>query len=261
MKARYWSLIKLTCLVLLCFTLLLYLGMWQLRRLSWKEELSADLDVKWNKAPLALSEVDKLHREGFNIDYFPVKFEAVLSGSPYLRFYWVHEGKPGWRFIVPVHLSDGRILMLDRGFSEMYESSGRFVTGTLFESPVGEVAVVGRVLRSHSPGFFTPANDPGSNMWYWPDILAMSLMYGLDRRRVVPYLVSQEEGDAVAGLVWSEFFPHLSNRHLVYALQWFGLAAVLIVIYVIFVFRTLHEFSVGKASEEKTERRERNCGN
>ena len=87
------------------------------------------------------------------------------------------------------------------------------------------------------PGLFTPVNDVTHNLWYWPDIAAMShsaLPGG--EQNTLPFFI-----DADARPPSSPYLPQggvtrvdLPNRHLEYALTWYGLAVTLIGVYFAF---------------------------
>ena len=93
-----------------------------------------------------------------------------------------------------------------------------------------------RRRRRHGRSF-TPANDAARNLWYWPDAAAMTASAFaaqpveaapvLDRRRCR----AGPPGGLPRGGVTRLDLP---NRHLEYALTWYGLALTLIGVYAAF---------------------------
>ncbi|MCK9910167.1 hypothetical protein MXD81_13565, partial [Microbacteriaceae bacterium K1510] len=84
---------------------------------------------------------------------------------------------------------------------------------------------------------FIPANDAGRNIWYWRDIDAMaSVAAGPDAARVRRFIVDAEAEPAPPG-GWPRGGVTrltLPNRHLEYALTWYGLAAALVAVFIAF---------------------------
>jgi surfeit locus 1 family protein len=83
---------------------------------------------------------------------------------------------------------------------------------------------------------FIPANDAARNIWYWRDIDAMATAMGPDAGRVHRYIVDAEAIPPVPG-GWPKGGVtrlELPNRHLEYALTWYGLAAALAGVFLAF---------------------------
>jgi cytochrome oxidase assembly protein ShyY1 len=79
-----------------------------------------------------------------------------------------------------------------------------------------------------TPGLFTPAGDPGRNLWFARDPAAMAAAKGLGA--VAPFYIEQESPSVPGGLPQvGKLQPSLPNNHLGYALTWYGLALVLVV--------------------------------
>src|SRR5262249_9168355 len=103
----------------------------------------------------------------------------------------------------------------------------------------GEVQVTGLVREAPVPGMFTPANDPARNLWYWPDIAALTASAfagGQSERLAFPFSVDADRlpeppGGLPKGGVTRLDLP---NRHLEYAITGSGLALTLIGVYLAF---------------------------
>jgi len=86
-------------------------------------------------------------------------------------------------------------------------------------------------------GAFTPPNDAAKNVWYWRDLPAMAAAaLGSNDARLVPFVIDAEleprnlGGWPRGGVTRLE----LPNRHLEYALTWYGLAAALVGVFAAF---------------------------
>ena len=98
------------------------------------------------------------------------------------------------------------------------------------------------ILRRHvgSRGPFTPDNDPEANIWYWWDIPAMlaSAHVG-DDAGVAPFALHLLPDDDKAVPRPVAIDSGLTNNHLQYALTWFALALILIVMSGLLIRQTM----------------------
>jgi len=103
----------------------------------------------------------------------------------------------------------------------------------------GEVTLTGLVRRPTPRGTFTPASEPARNLFYWPDYPAMLASVpeaGRGDLSAVPFFIEADAEPANPG-----GFPRggvtrlsLPDRHLEYALTWYGLALTLIGVFFAF---------------------------
>jgi surfeit locus 1 family protein len=96
------------------------------------------------------------------------------------------------------------------------------------------------------PGSFAARNDPDHNLWYWPDLGAMTVSAFPNASpdalpQVLPFVIEADAGPAPPGGLPRGGVTRLSlpNRHLEYALTWYGLAATLVGVYLAFVISRL----------------------
>jgi surfeit locus 1 family protein len=96
--------------------------------------------------------------------------------------------------------------------------------------------VVGLLRHPEPQGTFEPNNEPQKNIWYWRDIDAMADAAGGEPARVHRYILDAEADPAPPGS-WPKGGTtrlELPNRHLEYALTWYGLAAALVAVFAVF---------------------------
>jgi surfeit locus 1 family protein len=225
------SLVGLTALTLAAFAVLIGLGVWQLKRLAWKEALIAEIETRTKAPPITLAEAMAIAREGRDPSYYRVKVEGSFDHAKELYLYAVSEGRVGWHVITPLKTEAGDVVLVDRGFvPDELKSPASRPQGEL----AGAVAVSGIVRVPETQGSFTPDNEIGANRWFWRDLEAMARSIGA--ADVAPFYLEAEKSDVPGG--WPEGGQtrlDIPNNHLQYAITWFLLAAALLVIYGVYV--------------------------
>ena len=218
------------------------LGIWQLDRKIWKENLIATLNTRLGRAPEDLPPRDswpRLRQDGeeFRRVAFPAEFidgeEALVytAGSP-LR---PDVKGPGYWVFAPARLAGGSIVLVNRGFVPAdHKDPAMRADGT----PRGIVDLVGVMRWPETRDSFTPADDPKQNVWYLRDSNAIATF----KKWVTaaPFYIDQE-APTPAG-AWpkpGKLEVHLPDNHLQYAITWFGLALALAGVYVAWLARRL----------------------
>lgn len=227
-RARFPS--GLTVATAVALGILIFLGVWQLQRLAWKEDLLARIEALQGAPPQPVETVLARPPEGPQADFIRVELTCPgLAAAPYVQLYAVRDGQAGQRLIsaCPAAAGPYRTVLVDRGF----------VADSILARPAVDhadrapVHVVGVLRRPDKPTFVTPRNDAAANLWYARDIPAMAR--ALDAPDPAPLMVMAETASNPdwKGLVPSALPPEISNRHLEYALTWFGLAGALACVY------------------------------
>ncbi|MFM1814660.1 MAG: hypothetical protein RLZ98_1355 [Pseudomonadota bacterium] len=227
-----------TVLALPALAVLFALGTWQMQRKAWKDGLQAQIDARAGAPARPLDEVLAESAKGSDIAYARVKLSGRFKHEA-VQFYYAPSSQPGglgWHAYTPMQLDDGRWVIVNRGV--VPDRLRERQTWRNWQGPA-QSGVVGLLRRPGEAGWFTPENRPDKNVWYWRDVDGMAAAaLGQQRQRVLPYFV-----DAVPGSVEAGGFPQagttntkLVNRHLEYALTWYGLALTLIGVWAAFVW-------------------------
>jgi surfeit locus 1 family protein len=82
-------------------------------------------------------------------------------------------------------------------------------------------------------GFLRPDNDPAGNAWVWMDLPRMAESLRLDRVASGFYLVAGAAPNPGGLPIGRAPGVELANHHLGYAITWYALALVLLVIYLL----------------------------
>lgn len=228
--------IGLTLAVAIALAILSALGVWQLRRLEWKAALLARVEaLKTTPAQPAASVLDAARR-GADVDFRRVAADCPgLGGAPFLEIYSLRAGQVGSRLISACALKAGAYgtLLVDRGF----------VADTISARPPSDgsdrtpLTVTG-VLRVPEPAnFVTPPNEPAANRWYSRDLAAMAAALGAPAPAPLMLMAETATNPDWKALAPAPLPADIPNRHLEYALTWFGLAGALIAVYAAMLWR------------------------
>jgi surfeit locus 1 family protein len=218
-------------LALAAFAVLIGLGTWQLERKAWKEALIESLESRLaaDPVPLPPSEqwpnLDPAKDEFRRVVVFAT-FEPNEEGLVYATgsAFRPDVSGPGYWVFAPAKLANGGAVVLNRGFVPEGQRDPA-THGVL----AGRVPLVGIMRWPEPRGWFTPNDDPRRNLWFVRDPVAMAAAKGWGE--VAPFYVELETPSGYANLPrYGRLKASLRNDHLQYALTWYGLAAVLVVI-------------------------------
>lgn len=226
-----------TCSVALI--ILVCLGTWQVARLQWKTDLIALVDARMAEtvpAPL-LQIVDGGATSAREAEFVLTTANGVFVPGRIAHVFGTYGGQPGWFAFAPFQLLDGTdqyagVILVNLGFRV---DNGGVPDGPL-ALPPGVTQLEGRIRRFARRGLFTPQPNFDDGAFYGRVKADLASYFfpqteDVDQVRDV-YLdaTTQLGGEAApqAGTTRAEF----SNRHLGYALTWYGLALCLLVIYV-----------------------------
>jgi surfeit locus 1 family protein len=210
----------------LMLPVLIGLGVWQVERLHWKENLLSALDRNMHTAPVPLANAPKT--QSLETQYtrvtargrFDNAHEAYLFGSDIA-------GNAGYHIITPFMTDGGATWLVDRGYvpREMRDPSTR-AQGQI----VGETTVTGLLRWSEQPGLFTPAADIAHRVFYARDAnaIAKANNIALAEPAIIDADATPNPGGWPRG---GQTIIDIPNNHLSYAFTWFGLAVVLMGVY------------------------------
>jgi surfeit locus 1 family protein len=221
------------------FALLVSLGVWQLHRLAWKEDLIAKIDARAHGPAVAIPPPGawaSLRPDDYEYRHVRVtgRFEHDKEALVF-RASGPGDGlsKPGYLVVTPLRLDDGSHVLIGRGFvPEESRDPATRAAGQI----AGEVTVTGLMRAPEPRNAFTPADAPAKNEWFTRDPLAISAHFGLERP--APFSIDADAAPLPGGLPRGGVtVVTIPNDHLSYALTWFGLAATLVVVFGLVVFK------------------------
>ena len=216
---------------------LLALGTWQVIRLSEKHHLIQTIQARVAEGP-----VDLPYQSPLNLEQWQYR-QVVLHG----RFLYDEEallytgpkeinGTIGYNLLTPMQLTGGGTVLVDRGWVPYKQKNLKDRPET---QVAGDVTVIGMIHASEKPGMFTPKNDPDRHIWFWIDVPRMLGNISLDNPVAHYYIRALRQPDMHGLPMPGEATVHYRNDHLQYAITWYSLAVILIIVYGAFRLQVL----------------------
>ncbi|WP_299679745.1 SURF1 family protein [uncultured Roseobacter sp.] len=206
--------------------ILLSLGLWQVQRLAWKEDLLARIEreISADPVPLRATLEPELRRYSpvtvsgtFDVDAEPIRILASRKtvGAVY-------------RIIRPFQAEGYGRILVDTGW--IVDDAG------MPSAPADEqITLVGNLDTPIEADGFTPAPDLEGNIWFARDVPEMAR--ALSTEPVLVVLRDAPETD-LGVTPWPVDTAGIPNDHLQYAITWFSLALIWGAMTVYFLLRT-----------------------
>jgi surfeit locus 1 family protein len=216
--------IGLTIATLIAFAILCVLGGWQLKRLAWKEDLLARIEVLKTAPAQPLASVLARAEKGEDVSWTRASVDCASDKPRTLPLvYGVRDGDIIWRATAICQQQTSAAgygaILLDLGVVPA-------LTGQPAPAPVAMAApaqAVGVLMAPKSLGGDRAAT------------VARFAAY-----KPAPYILMVETATPVPpGVTPAPLPAEISNRHLEYALTWFGLAVTLLFIYAAMLWRKM----------------------
>ncbi|MCF3972875.1 SURF1 family protein [Paracoccus salsus] len=188
--------------------ILISLGMWQLQRMAWKEDMLAQIRARIEAPAVPLPE-----RIDPGMKYMPVTVSGTTTGDEIDVLSGSKEQGGGYQVVSRFLTDDGRAILLDRGFIPQQARH-------MDRGPV-RLKVRGNLHWPEERSGSTPAPNLDENIWFARDVPAMAKALDTEPILVVASVV---EGDAQGVEPIPVAIEGIPNNHLSYALQWFMIA-------------------------------------
>jgi len=207
------------------------LGAWQLARLDWKLDLIGKVEARVGAPPAPFADVMARARKGEDMEYAPVRLRGAFAQAPAARLFGAYEGAPGHYLFMPFKTDEGAAVYVNMGFTPQFADPDDVAV-----PPAGSPATVEGLFRAaETPrppaAWFVSRQQSADGLWFIRD---PRIFAAPSQRPASPYYVDRF---AVDGAPWPRGGTtrlSFSNRHLEYALTWFGLAATLFGVWLAF---------------------------
>ena len=188
--------------------ILLGLGAWQVQRLEWKQEILTRIEARLAAEPVGLPETPTEAEH----EYMRVELDGELLPGEVHVYTGLPGGGAGYHVIAPFE-TGGRRILIDRGLVPVDDKDAA--------RPPGSLRIRGSLLWPDEAGRFTAEPDLEKNIWIAREVTAIADALGTE-----PVMVAVEASSRPAALIPAPVSLNIPNRHLGYAVTWFGLAVV-----------------------------------
>ena len=202
---------------------LLSLGVWQTKRLAWKEGLLENISYNLSSQPSILP--TELKKSEHN--YKMVKVEGSLEPRSIFILTPVKGSGAGFRVISPLKLKDGSKILIDRGVIKEQDTDR-------LETLRQKNLVIGYLFWPNETDYFTPDPNLERNIWFSRDLEKMASFL-----ETQPILVVATENRLDPSLKMQDPTIDIPNNHLQYAITWFMMAILWFGMSAYFVYKMI----------------------
>jgi surfeit locus 1 family protein len=243
-RLRQAKLIWPSLSALVAFVLLLGLGTWQVERKHWKENLLAKIAARVAADPVPLERAMAEMRAGGDVEYTHVSGVGRFLHDKERYLYAPTPTGLGWHVLTPLEIRPDRVVWVNRG---LVPDASKTPSARPAGQIPGETTVAGVLRLQPQKTLFTPENDAARNIWYWADIPALSRSALPAGVTALPVTIEADANPAPPGGLPKGGVTRITlpNRHLEYAVTWYGLALTLIGVYLAFAINRLRSFPSG----------------
>lgn len=206
------------------------LGLWQMQRLTWKEDIIAKADAA-NALP-ALTQLPLIDENTLTLEYRHVALTGAFASQSPLMLNASLKGVYGMQYILPFVTNEGALIFVNIGFVPKQ-------IGELALPLYNETTIKGVLHTTRQKRFFSPANQPEKNVWFYEDIPQMQKARGMDTEKVQFYPLIVAMTEPLPGYSGRYPKPHAEeiifrNNHLGYAITWLLLALAGVIMFIIY---------------------------
>ncbi len=182
------------------------LGIWQVQRLAWKNNLIREISESLGTPPISLV----LNEINIGSQYLSVSANGKFLEKELHVLHSLKPYGPGFKVIKPFKLSSNEIILVDLGFvEEKNKAKERIFT---------DETIKGNIFFPNETDFFTPDPNLDRNIWFARNIDSMANYLG-----TMPILLVLSNS-VDRGVITTPLRANLVNNHLQYAVTWFSMA-------------------------------------
>ncbi len=229
--------------------LLVWLGQWQLERAAWKQGLVDAHEASMHLAPVDLG---GLLDTGNLAAFRPVAVRGQYDLAHQLLLdNRTYQGYAGYHVLTPLRLQDREsVVLVNRGWVP-----AGLDRAVLPELPGPAVPVVVEAVTSLPPEKLFRLGDAEESHEGWPKVVQQLDLARLEKvleTRLLPVILLLDESSE-HGFVreWQPVYGVTPDKHRAYAMQWFTLALVLLLIYIGVNTKRISDKSLRKDNADK----------
>ena len=204
--------------VFIIFFILVFiaLGVWQMIRLNWKNNLILEIENSLKKPPVELSQSNKEN-------FLKIKTSGLINFEKQIYLYNLNEsGTPGFEVINPIFIGQENYL-INRGWIPFEKKDTPEINVFDQNNIIGTLRIQGR------KNIFKPDNDLNKNYWFSLDREDIFTFTGKNFSKYIIYLDGNYQFPRPKKIT-----ANISNNHKKYAMTWFSLAISILLLYLYF---------------------------
>lgn len=223
---------RTTVFILVLLPLFVGLGFWQSQRALEKEAIERSWEERHREQPKPL---DQVRGTADKLVYRRVLLEGeFLPGVAFLLDNRMHQGRYGFEVLSPMRLAlSGRVVLVNRGW----------IVGDPARRSLPQIPPVSGIQRLVGTVYIPPGEQltlgPEEVSEDWPRIiqaLDVPAMANQIDEMLYPYSIRLESGSPGALVADWPLINMSADKHRAYSAQWFSMAVVLLLIYLVYGF-------------------------
>lgn len=218
----HWA---MTLLAVIAIGLFLWLGFWQIERAAAKKQMISSLNAFAQQAPINWSSKDTLP-----LQYQPIKLQGYFLSDELLLDNQLHQHQFGYDVISPLMLPDGHVVLVDRGWV-----AGDITRRTIpkIETPVGIITLVGSAYYPSEKNWLLGQSlEKKTAHVAVVELLDVHLISQFLHKSVYPFIIRLNNHADNGYLREWPVVAMAPERHYGYALQWFAIALVILILFI-----------------------------
>ncbi len=213
--------------------ILIWLGSWQMQRLEWKSDLINKVEARIDAPPIAFDEAVQRAEAGENMEYTPVKLVGIWRPKSEAKVFGSYEARAGVYLFAPLRALGGGHVYVNLGYLPQSMATAKDHAPLYLTIDESEVTGLFRYREELSPpaSWFRAAEQTHDGLWFVRDPERFA---GAASISTPPYYIDSFAREGSAWPKGGTTRLNFRNKHLEYALTWYGLAAVLLAMWLIF---------------------------
>ena len=204
--------------VFIIFFILVFtsLGIWQIIRLNWKNNLIFEIENSLKNPPVELTESTLKN-------YLKIKTSGSIDFDKQIYLYSLNDkGAPGFEVINPISI-DNKDYLINRGWIPFEKKDSQEINF------FNENIIIGTLKLQGRKNIFKPENDIEENYWFSLNRDDIAKFTGKEFSKYIIYL----DGNYQLPIP-KKITANISNNHKKYAMTWFSLAISILLLYLLF---------------------------
>ena len=192
------------------------LGIWQIVRLDWKNNLISEIQKSLISNPVELTKNNMKN-------YLKVRTSGMIDFEKQIYLYNLNDqGTPGFDVINPIYINDMNFL-INRGWIPFEKKGSKDIFN------VDEKDIIGTLKLQGKRNIFKPENDLRENYWFSLDRNDVLKFTG---KKFSSYIIYLDGNYSIP--IPKKITANISNNHKKYAMTWFSLAISILLLYLYF---------------------------